>query len=480
MTLLHISALSMGEQATLNELFNQLEAKNPRNKVRADYYDSKYLLRNLNISIPPRFNTFEAVLGWPAKAVDALSRRVKLDGFVIPDQQVQDLGIDALWDSNNMDIEASMAHDSAFIHSCAFICTILGDTKAGEPEVLMLVKDANNATGLWEPRKRALKAALSIIERDEGAAPLQLIMYLPERVITMTRDAVGKAWRVERRNHKLGRVPVEPLVYRPRLARPFGSSRISRPVMSLTDSALRTVVRSEIGAEFYTTPQRYALNFPEEAFASDGWQAVMGRLWTIEPPALDEGIDPAFKPEVGQFPQMTMQPHTEQLRQWAQLFSSETGIPVSMLGIVQDNPASAEAMYAAERELIIETRYSNRVFGVGWTRSVVNALMLRDKLSEVPAELLKLRAKWENPETITLAEKSDAMSKQIGSMPWLADTDVALEKYGYDQIDIERLQAARRKATVQQAVASLRPNLQIVPPSGEMPEPPVSGGGNAG
>lgn len=209
MTLLQIPGLDFTDQNTLDELFNQLEARAPRNKTRSEYYDARYVLRDLAISIPPKFRTFDAVLGWPAKAVDSLSRRCNLDGFVIAGQTSQDLGVDVLWDANNMDIEASMAHDSAFIHSCAFICTILGDTQAGEPEVLMMVKDANNATGLWDPRRRSLRAALSIVEREvPGGSPLQLIMYLPDRVLTMTRDTVGGPWTIDERVHGLGRVPV--------------------------------------------------------------------------------------------------------------------------------------------------------------------------------------------------------------------------------------------------------------------------------
>lgn len=449
MALLEIPGLDSADQDTLDELLNQLEARMPRNKLRADYYDAKYTLRNLNISIPPRFSTFESVLGWPAKAVDSLSRRCNLDGFVIPDQSVQDLGISELWDANNMDIEASMAHDSALIHSCAFICTTLGNEADGEPPVLITVRDATSATGLWDNRKRALKAALSVLDRDSSTnAPLEMVMYLPDRVITMARDGVGLMWSIDQRGHRLGRVPVEPLVYRPRLARPFGSSRISRPVMSLTDSALRTVVRSEIGAEFYTTPQRWALNFPQEAFSDSGWQAIMGRVWTIEPPSLDDNLDPGFKPEVGQFPQATMQPHTDQLRQFATLFAGETSIPVSSLGIIQDNPSSAEALYASKEELVIEAEHADRVFGVGWCRAMRNAFMLANGLSEMPAELLKLRAKWRDPATPSKASASDAITKQIAVFPWMADSEVALEQAGYDRTDIERLLADKRRTSI--------------------------------
>jgi hypothetical protein len=456
MSLLTVPSLSFADQNTLDSLMNELEARAPRNKVRAEYYDFKYLFKDLGISTPPTFRNFEAVLGWPAKAVDTLSRRVNLDGFVIPDQTSDDLGIDEIWDDNYLDIEAPQAHDSAFIHSCAFIFTTLGDVESGEPQVLVTVKDARNATGLWDPRKRALRAALSIIERsvDMGEV-LAFAMYLPGRVLTCRRIVVGGQWRVTERRHTLPGIGVETLVFQPRLGRRFGSSRISRPVMYLTDAAVRTVVRSEIGAEFYTTPQRWGLNIPQSAFESGGWQAIMGRLLMLDPPDADEAVDPNFKPELGQFPQMTMQPHTEQLRQWAQMFSSETSISVGSLGIVQDNPSSADAIDRADKDLELEAEKADRNFGVGWVRAMRNALMLRDNRSAVPAEWKKLRVNWQDPARPSQAARADAMAKQIAVMPWLADSDVALEKLGYDKTEIERIQAHKRRSQASSVVQAL-------------------------
>lgn len=458
-----VPALDEYDQFALNELVTQLDHKTNRNRLRVTYYEAKYVLRDLNIAVPPRFRNFDSVLGWPAKAVDVLSKRCNIDGFVVPGQPnaADELGINEVWGDNRMVVEASMAHSSAMIHSCSFVCTILGDTDAGEPPVLMLVKSALDATGMWDERLRGLRSALSIVDRDTNGEPTYMVMYFPDRVVLMQRDiGYGTNWQVEQREHNLGRVPVEPLIYNPTPTRPFGCSRISRPVMSLTDSALRTVVRAEISAEFYTAPQRYALNLPAEAFQDGGWSAVLGRILAVEPPGIDDDSDPAFQPQVGQFPQMTMQPHTEQLRMWATAFSGETSIPVSSLGIVQDNPSSAEAIYAAKEELVIEAECANRVFGLGWVRSMQNALMLRDGLTEMPAEWRNMAAVWRDPSTPSKASAADAMAKTVAVLPWVAESDVVLEKMGWDRTDIERAKADRRRSTVGQAVNALRTRQQ--------------------
>ena len=457
MGLLSIPGLSPADQATLDELLNQLEAKMPRNQLRAQYYDGKNLFKDLGISTPPKFRNFEAVLGWPSKAVDSLSRRCILEGFVLPGGSAADLGVDQIWDDNNMDVEAPQAHDSSLIHSCAFITTIRGDTSAGEPPVMMMVRDAFNATGLWDTRRRMFTAGLSVVDRDcDSGSPIRMVMYLPDRVLTISRDVVGGRWAVAVARNPMNRVLMEPLVFRPRLGRPMGRSRISRPVMYLTDAAIRTVVRSEIGAEFFTAPQRYGLNIPNEAFESGGWNAVLGRFLNVSPPTMDEDADPNFQPQVGQFTQMSMQPHTEQLRQWATLFAGETSLPVSSLGIVQDNPSSAEALYASKEELVIEAEAAARGFGVGWTRAMRNAIMLRDGLTEMPDELRQLRVKWRDPSTPSKAAAADAMTKIISVMPWIAESEVALEKLGFDRTDIERLVADKRKANVADLLQSMR------------------------
>src|SRR5699024_728576 len=105
---------------------------------------------------------------------------------------------------------------------------------------------------------RALSSALSISDVDDQGVPTEMVMYLPDRVGHIVRSPGGR-WSAVWRANPAGRVLVEPLVYRPDLDRPFGRSRISRPIMSITDEAVRTVLRTEVSAEFYTSPQRYVL-----------------------------------------------------------------------------------------------------------------------------------------------------------------------------------------------------------------------------
>ena len=123
---------------------------------------------------------------------------------------------------------------------------------------------------------------LSITGWDDKGKPSGLALYLDGVTITAERD--GSGWQVDRREHPWG-VPAEPLVYKPRVGRPFGSSRISRPVMSLHDQALRTVIRMEGNADVYSFPEMRLLGADEsdlqERRRSEkaAWQVVLGRVF---------------------------------------------------------------------------------------------------------------------------------------------------------------------------------------------------------
>lgn len=429
------------DQAKLVKMLNQWAAKRSRNIARTVYADGKNALRDFGISLPPKMRTMEAVLEWPMKAVMVLAARCGFDGFVLPGEDQDPFDLAGLFSDNNMGVVLPQVIQSALIHSVAFLTVTPGDTSKGEPEVLILPKQATHATGLWDARTNSLSDGLSITDQDDQGFPTEVVWYAREHVTTYRRGVGGK-WSADSQPNPLGRVWMEPLPFRPTLGRPFGRSRISRSVMSLTDSGMRTLARAEGHAEFFASPQRYALGVDEEAFGSnkDRWDAVMSRMVAI---SKDEDGD---VPTLGQFSQMSMQPHFDHLRTLASLFAGETSIPLSSLGIVQDNPSSAEAIYAAKEDLVIEANAANRVWGGFLERVAVTGVMMRDGLVERPSELRSIKSRWRNPATPSIVSASDALVKQVSAIPWIGESEVALEQLGFDEATIARLLADKRRA----------------------------------
>lgn len=463
-TMPNVIGLTDIERGALAELLEMLEQKKVRNLLRSKYYDAKQTVRHLGIAIPPQLQTVETVIGWPAKAVNALDNRTELDGFVVPGGSWSDFGLDVIWDDNRLALEASQAHVSAFKYAVTFVAVLAGD--GDEPAVVVRPLSAMSSSARWDSVRRRVSDALSVTGVDDAGVVSEFILFTSEAVVTCTREA--SLWKVDRRPHQLGRAPVAVLPYKPDLEHPFGKSRISRAVMSITDRAVRSLLRMEVSAEFYSAPQRYVLGADEEAFVGPdgeprtGWEVTVGKLLAL-------GVNDEDKnPTVGQFPQMTMQPHMDMVRSDAALFAGETGIPVASLGIIHDNPSSDAAMHTAYLDLNKDAERAHVPFGMGWVDAMKMAVMIRDNLSAVPDGMRLMRAKFRDPSTPTRQAAAAAAVQEASVLPWITESEVFLERLGYDQTEIERLLADKRRAGVSQLVDQLRGGVDApAAPEGE-------------
>ena len=438
------AGLTHGEADLFGRLVQTYGEKRPRNVLRSVYYEGKQPFRDFGISIPPQITSqFENILGWPAKGVDALTDRSVFEGFVSPSGVDDPFGVDEIVFENDLTVELPQAQKSSAVHACSFLTVTQGDTASGEPDVLVLPRAADASAGIWDRRRRSMAGFLSVVDIDEqDGMPSVLVMYTREAVVALERSPGGR-WRVDRRPHRLGRVTVAPLAFQPELNRPFGHSRITRAGMGITDAALRTLVRAEASAEFYSAPQYWVLGGESSAFAGrDKWSAVMSRIKVLEPN--EEGDSPTVQRFAGESPQ----PHVDLLRMWASLFAGDQGLALDSLGIVQDNPSSAEAIYAAKEDLIVLTGHANRSWGRGAAEAARLAVMLRDGLTEVPDELREMTAQYTDPALTSPTAKADAFTKLASAIPGFSETEVGLEMAGLTREQIIRFQAEKRAANV--------------------------------
>lgn len=448
-----VRGLRADEEIILNALWAQLDAKAQRNRLRVAYYDMRNAPELIGSVIPPQYWRAGIVLGWPGKAVDTLARRCNLDGFVWPDGSLDDLGYREFFEGNMLGSEVNQALISSLIHSVAFVVNTTGGDD--EPTSLIHFKDALNATGDWDARARRLRSVLSVTARgkvgevDEGR-PVGLALYLDGTTVTLAKD--DGRWKLTGRSEHAWGVPVEPLVYKPRLGRPFGSSRISRAVMSLTDQATRTAIRLEAHGDIYAIPDLWMLGADESVFKNadgtqkESWQIVMGRIKGL--PDDEDATNP--RAEVKHIPAASPQPHLDQLKQQAMLFSGETSIPLTSLGVSDmSNPTSADSYIASREDLIAEAEGASDDWRPALRRAVIRGLAMQNGLSsdEIPAEWRSIDTKWRSPIYLSRAQQADAGMKQLTAVPWLAETEVGLELLGLDEQQIARAVAERRRAS---------------------------------
>lgn len=458
---IRIPLLSGAENDVLNKLLGKLTRTSTRNLLRSSFYDGRRAVAQLGTVIPPQYQNIALALGWTAKGVDGLARRVNIDRFVWTDGDINDLGIRELTDSNFLLSELAQARTDSLIHGVSYLVTTQGG--ADEPKGLVHVRDALTAVGDWNPRKRRLDSFLSLTDRDEsGVSAFNL--YLDGLTITAKRD--GSKWTIERQTHSWG-IPAEPLVYRPRTSRPMGRSRITRPAMAIQEAALRALIRLEAHMDIYAIPKLMLLGADESIFKNpDGslkasWQIAMGRAFGI--PDDDDAANP--RAEVQQFSAESPEPHLAQLNALAKLMARETDLPDSDFALTDmANPTSADAYNASRENLIAEAEGAQLDWSVPIRRTVTRALAIQNGYSKVPEEWSSLDAKWRSPVFLSRAAEADAGAKQLAVVPWLAETQVGLELLGLDDQQIERALAEKRKATgMRIAEAAVTRQAEVVP-----------------
>lgn len=461
---LNVPGLTDDEQRTLNRLASQLRAKAPRNLLRQRLYDNKEIARRIGDIIPGEYYNMGIVLGWTGKAVDALGRRCTLERFVWADGDLDSLGARRVWDDNSLRSEINSAKVSSLIHGPAFLVNTLG--VEGEPKSLIHVRDATSATGDWNPRLRRMDNLLSVTERDDHGSITEFALYLDGLTISASKDD-GGAWSVDHQEHPWG-VPVEVMVYKPRVGRPMGASRITRPMIAHQTSAVRDLIRLEGHMDIYSYPNFWLLGALAKDVKGENGENVaamataLGRIRGIpdlpadDPNARDNNLDRA---DIKQFPASAPTPNLATLNMRAKLFAREASLPDSSLAITDfANPTSADAYDASQRDLIDEAEGAITDWGPAVKRAHLRALAILNDLDEIPAEWQTIEPKWRDPRYTSKSAQADAGSKIVPLIA-SASSEVELELLGLDEQQIRRVMADKRRT---QGVSSLSSILERV------------------
>ncbi|GAA5143301.1 hypothetical protein GCM10023340_08420 [Nocardioides marinquilinus] len=442
--------VSADENALINSLLAEIHTRRLRNGLRTSYFESRRAIRSAGTIVPPHYFQLGLALGWCAKAVTGLGRRCNLEGYVWPDGDLADVGGDKLWDDNHLSSEVDAAINAALLHGPAFLINTVGEDD--EPESLIHVKDATEATGTWNRRRRRLDNLLSVTGTDKDGRILSLALYLDSETITAARDRANLAWTVDRAEHDFG-VPAEVVAYQPSPKRPFGRSRLTRPMMGLQDAAVRALIRREGHMDVFSYPELWMLGADESAFVNaDGvqksiWEVRLGRIKGI--PDDEDAPDALARADVKQFPAASPEPHLKDINALAKLFAREASLPDTALAISEmANPTSAESYDASQYELIAEAEGAVDDFRPPLRRSFVRGLAVLNgiAMAEVPSEWRSIDSRWRNPRYQSRSAESDAGQKQLTAVPWLAETEVGLQLIGLTEQQARLALAERRRA----------------------------------
>lgn len=416
--------MDLHETGLVAELESKLTKYATANKTKSDYYDGSAKPTEVGIAVPPQMRGQAPHVGWAGTVVDAVEERIQFLGWFDPEGN---LGLDEIYFANFLDVESGLAHLDALMFGTGFV-GVSGIEDGGSP--LVTVEPATNTTGIWDFKTRRLSSAFQIAPESQSQGRTATL-FLPNENVLL--EGVPGDWKESgREKHNYGRVPVVMLPNRTSASMRLGRSEISKPVRDIVDEAARVLLAMAVNREFFSAPQRLVLGVAPGDI--DGWMALISGIWTIEP---DED---GKLPTVTSFDQVKPGPHIEQLKALAAQMAAVAGIPENYLGVAATaNPASADAIRAAEVRLIKKAERRCQMFGMAWLEVARLALIARD--GTVPEAFGKVSCRWGDPATPTSAAKADEASKLVGAGIIPPHSSVTYDRVGLSPAEQSQVEA---------------------------------------
>ena len=430
----------------LKNLIKVYEYASAKNAVKEKYYEGKIPLGevNLGIALPQGMRGLEIGCAWGAKTVDVLAGRSMFDGYV-GESGEEAAELNEIVKNNNLIAEYPKACRDELMIGCSF-ATLSADDNIG---CRIRFHSTRSAAAVWDGAKCRIAYGMAILDTelksDNHSREASLIRLDTDDATWIIRRS-DHEWYAEKHAHKMGRPLMEPIIYNPTSAKPFGQSRIKEPIRRLIQGYVRTVANATIGLEFSTAPQKYLLGITDDqydAVVNQKFKQYVGNiLASTVNPETDE------KPTFGQLQQGNIEPHVQMLRMLATQFSAATGLTVTDTGVVNDaNPTSSDAILAQSQTLVSMAEQLNARNGDALRTIALMAIAITNKttLDKLTDTQKNIVAHFKNPAMPSVAVTADAAIKIASARPEFAGTDTFLEMIGFDQADIRRIKAQEQR-----------------------------------
>jgi len=362
----------------------------------------KYMAQAMQSEIGDRVS--QLVLNWLRFGAEAYENRLDIEGFRYRGSSSSDDELWRIWQANDLDEQAQQAHLDALVLGRSYVIVGSGDDDGSDP--IVTVESPFQVFAERDPRTRRVSAAIKRWQEGEGKDIVQrATLYLPDSTESF---AFGKEWLSTgpADEHGLGRVPVVPLVNRPRILKPDGLSEF-QDVIPVADAANKMATDMMVSGEYHAMPRRWAVGLTADDFVDKDnnpisvWSRDTGTLWG------SENKDAKF----GQFNEADLSVFHNSIKLLAQLASQMLALPPHYLSFVGDNPASADAIRSSETQLVKRVERKHTYFGGSWED--VQRLVLRIKTGAWDEEAKTLETVWRDPSTPTVAQVADATVKKV-------------------------------------------------------------------
>ena len=393
---------------------------------------------------------------WMALVVDAVTERLRVDGFRRGDSKDADADAWRIWQANHLDADSGLVHDAAVTTGRAYV--VVWANAEDERTPLNTVEHPCEMTVAYAAglRRRRLAAFKRWLDDDSGF--WMATLYLPDGIYKFRGHAkanaagppVSAAGWVERHvegedwplANPLGVVPVVEFQNNPRM---MGGGRSELDgVTDIQDRINETLFNRLMAADISAFRQRWitgmeipvdpATNQPVEPF-----KAAIDRVWHTEDP----------KVKFGEFSEATLTNYIASVESDIQHLAAITRTPPHYLLGQSGAFPSGDSLKATETGLVAKVRKDQLGFGESWEEvDHLNLLVLGDPRANDPtSEVI-----WHDPESRSQGELVDALVKMstLG-----VPNEVLWQRWGASPQEITRWQTM-------QAATQLR--SMILPP----------------
>ena len=438
----------MTQKDLLLQLLQRLNEPAARYADLDRYYTGKqplaFLSPEAKVALGNRFGLMASNI--PRLAVTALAERLRITGFT------GDAGLWADWLRCDMDQLSGVAHREALLLGDSFV--IVWADRYGRPRAT--VESARQVTVLTDPGSRQTVAGLKRWEsKPENCT--HAVLYLPDRIVRLRAEQVGTVTAtgfnvVDEINNPLDTVPIVNLRNSDRILGDRGGSEVD-DLKPLVDALNKSLADMMVTSEYVGRPRRWAtgIELTEEPVLDENGD-----------PVLDEDDQPVTT-EVNPIPEANrmMVSENEQAKFGSLAASDLAGyeasvriilgqiqavstLPSAYLGVMTDQPPSADALRASESSLVARAEARQATFGRSWEQ--VAKLMIAVRDGRDPNLIDDIRVSWADAATRSVAQEADAVVKlfQAGLLPQA----YALTKLGYSDDEIAKVNAAGPAAPI--------------------------------
>lgn len=419
--------------AELTGLLDALNAPAARYAELDRYYTGRqplaFLAPEAKKALGNRFGRM--VSNIPRLAVGSLAERLRVTGFTGDAELWPD------WLACDLDQLAGLAHREALLLGDAY--AIVWADRYGRPAVT--VESARQVAVTTDPGTRQITGA---IKRWETKTTTELVWYQPDRIDRLRANNRGAATGfsiVDTVANPLGVVPVVRLSNADMILDGHGRSDID-DLCPLVDALNKALADMMVTSEFIGRPRRWAtgIELTEEPVLDDDGNET-GETVEVNPipeghrAMLSENADAKF----GQLDAADLAGYEAAVRVILGQIMAVSTLPAHYVGVFTDNPASADALRAAEASLTARAEAKQASFGRAWEN--VGRLMVAVRTGRDPVHINDIRVQWADAATRSVAQEADAVVKlyQAGLLP----ASYALSRIGYTEDEIAKIQTAR-------------------------------------